>query len=81
MDLFIANKYQSKYENIMYVSKYLYDLLNKPMGIDVLFKKFEDKTGETITCEYEQTLMLSLCFLFSIELTELTDNKIRRNKK
>ena len=64
----------------MYVSKYLYDLLNIPISIDTLFKKFENKTGETITCEYEQTLMLSLCFLFSIELIELRDDKIRRNK-
>lgn len=81
MDLFFTSKYQSKYENILFVSKCLYDLLKKPQGIDSLFKKFEEKTGEAISCEYEQTLLLSLCFLFSVDLIELHENKIRRTEK
>jgi hypothetical protein len=78
MDLYKTNKYQSKYENIIYVSKLLYTLINRPIEIDTLFNKFAKKTGETINSEYEHTLMLSLCFMFSIGMIEITNEKIRR---
>ena len=80
MDLYKTNKFQSKYENILFVSKLLYELINKPISVDLLFKKFEVKTGGPITYEYEQTLLLSLCFMFSTSLIRVEDNKIGRCK-
>lgn len=81
MDIYKINKFQAKYENPIYVCKLLYELLNKPMLVDSLFKKFEKETGEIISCEYEQTLLLSLCFMYTIGMIENVDNRIRRCEK
>ncbi|WP_312648980.1 ABC-three component system middle component 6 [Aminipila sp.] len=81
MDIYKINKFQAKYENPIYVGKLLHGLLNKPMIIDSLFQKFEKTTGEVISWEYEQILLLSLCFMYSIGMIENVDNKIRRCEK
>lgn len=78
MDLYLVNKFQSKHENILYVSKILYDLLVKPLEIDELFNKFTQRTNKQITKEYEEILILSLCFMYLSNMVEISESKLRR---
>ena len=78
MDIFKVSKVQSKYENPVYVAKILYDLLKTPKLVDQLFNAFEKKTGEVISYEYEQTLYLTLCFMYSTGMIITNDLKIMR---
>lgn len=81
MDLYLVNKFQSKHENIMYVGKMLYDLLNKPLEIDELFDKFSKIANKKITKDYEEILILSLCFMYLSNMVEIDGNKLRRIEK
>lgn len=81
MDLYLLNKFQSKHENILYVSRILYDLLSHPLEIDELYLKFAKKTNKNLTMEYEEILIKSLCFLYLQDLIKINENKVMRTEK
>jgi hypothetical protein len=81
MDYFKTNKFQSKYENVLYVAKILYFLMKTPINTEKLIKKYEKEIGISLTEEYEQIVMMALCFLYSVDLIDIKNNKIERKTK
>ena len=80
IDFFKFNKYHSINENIPYTAMKLYNLLNNPVHIDVLFKSYTDETGLDLSINLERLLYLSMMFLFSVGLIEKDGCLIRRAK-
>lgn len=81
MDQFQTNKYQARHENILFVSKKLYEILDKhPLNTQKLIEKYVASTQLSLTEELDNTIMLSLCFLRNINLIEVKDKKLWRKK-
>lgn len=78
MDYLKTNKFQSKYENVLFVSKVLYSLINRPINTEKLIRKYEKEIGMGLTEEYEKIAIFSLCFLHSVGLIEINKDKIER---
>ncbi len=79
MDLYKTNKYQSKYENLLYMSRKVFEIIEKPITIDILFYKLEKQVPFTITPEFESIIFLSLGFLYSVGLIDFQENHIQRS--
>lgn len=79
-DCFKINKYQALEENVLYDSMVIYNLLSKPMHIDILFDKFAKETDRELSVNLERMLYLSITFLFSIGKVVMEDNLISRRK-
>lgn len=80
MDYFRLGKYQSKYENPVYLSYILYKCLNRPMSIDELLDKVSNKIDMIWTQDVEQNMLLALCFSHGIGLIEFNDKLLYRGK-
>lgn len=82
MDYFKLSKYQSKYDNPVYLSKILYECLTKPMSIDKLFYKASKKIDKLWSVNVEQAMLLALCFSYGIGIIIFQDGLLqRRNLK
>jgi hypothetical protein len=81
MDLFKINKYQSKYENILFLAKIVYETIKNPMTIDAIFQSLEKRLSFDISPDIESMVMLSLSFLHSIELIDIDGNNIKRSQE
>jgi ABC-type uncharacterized transport system permease subunit len=79
-DCFKINKYQALEENVLYDAMVIYNLLNRPMHIDILFDKFAKDMDRELSVNLERMLYLSITFLFSIGKVVMEDNLISRGK-
>lgn len=78
IDCFSINKYQSVDENIPYIAMKLYKLVERPISVDKLFEKYSRINQIELSLNLERLLFLAMTFLFSIGLTDLRDNLVRR---
>lgn len=78
MKYFVLSKYQTKYENPLYLAKQLYELLVEPMNIDQVVTSLERHLGVNLSTELEGTIYLSLAFLYAVGMVEYIDNNVRR---
>ena len=78
IDCFSINKYQSVDENIPYIAMKLYKLIERPISVDKLFEKYSDISEIELSLNLERLLFLAMTFLFSIGLTEVSNNLVRR---
>ena len=78
IDFFKFNKYHSINENIPYTAMKLYNLLDKPKHIDILFNNYIEETNLSLSLNLERLLYLALMFLFSIGVVENDGQLIRR---
>ncbi|MBN1039967.1 hypothetical protein DVW12_14770 [Clostridium botulinum] len=80
MDFFKFSKYHSINENIPYTAMKLYNLLDTPKHIDVLFNNYIEETNLSLSLNLERLLYLALMFLFSIGMVKNDGCLIRRVK-
>ncbi|MER2192151.1 MAG: ABC-three component system middle component 6 [Solibacillus sp.] len=80
MNFFLLNKHQPNEENVVFVSKIIYDLLEDEKHIDELFEQFANEQHTTLNLNIERVLYLSLTFLFSFDLIILKNNLVKRKK-
>lgn len=78
IDCFSINKYQSVDENIPYIAMKLYKLIERPISVDKLFEKYSNINEIELSLNLERLLFLAMTFLFSMGLTDLSDNLVRR---
>lgn len=78
MDYFKLSKYQSKSDNPIYMSKVLFEYLNHPMTIDQLFDGVVKKLEVTWSSSVEQSMLLALCFSFSIGIIVFQNGLLQR---
>lgn len=80
MDFFKINKYQSKYENVLFVAKVAYESIDKPMTIDGIFQSLAKQLPMEITPDVESIIMMSISFLYSLDLVSIEDSNIKRSE-
>lgn len=78
MDYFKISKYQSKYENPIYLSPIIYRLTTKPITLDQLCLKLEKNLKLSLSPELESTIFLSICFMYSVNMIENKDGNLVR---
>ena len=77
-DCFKVNKYQCIEENILYDAMIIYNLLDKPKHIDVLFQEYVEKNNIELSINIERLLYLSLTMLFAIGKIEQKGHLVQR---
>ena len=80
VNYFKLGKYQSKYENPIYLSKILYKCLNRPMLIDELLLKVNKQIDIIWTSDVEQNMLLALCFAYSIGIIKFQNELLQRRE-
>ena len=80
IDCFKVNKYQSIDEHIPYIAMKIYNIIDKPQHIDVIFDKYSRESSIALSLNLERLLYLALTFLFSIGMVDIDGNMIRRIK-
>lgn len=81
MDYFKLGKYQSKYENTMYLTKILVSYLSRPMSIDKLFVSMGKDLPIPWSADIEQAMLLALSFAHSVGIIEENDGLLQRGSK
>jgi len=80
MDLFKISKYQSKYENILFFGKIVYETIKKPMTVDGIFHSVEKNLPFVMSPDIESMVLRSLCFLYYSGLIIIDGNNIKRSE-
>lgn len=80
IDCFKMNKYQSIDENIPYIGMKIYNMLDKPEHIDVLFEKYSKENNIDLSINLERLLYLAITFLYALEIIEADDKFVRRKE-
>lgn len=78
MDFFKLTKYRSLDENVLLVSKELYEIVDDKIHIDELFDRYSARRNITLNLNVERILYLSLLFLFSVGKIKINKNFIMR---
>lgn len=78
MDFFKLSKYQSKIDNPIYMSKIIFVFLKSPMTIDQLFEELCESLKITWSSSVEQSMLLALCFTFSIGIVIYKNGLLQR---
>lgn len=79
MDYFKIGKYQSKYENPIYLSNTIYNTVSKPLAIDQVIAHVCKILDLQLSPELERSIILSLCFMYSVGIIEMHDGNIVRS--
>lgn len=75
------NKHQNIEENILYIAKKLYELLDKAMYVDELRLIYMERYKDNQVNQTEDFFYYSLLFLFSLGTIEYCDKKLNRRNK
>ena len=78
VDYFKMSKCQSKDENPLYLSQIIYKVASRPLTIDHLCTKVIKKLETIQSPEFERTFLLSLCFMYGVNMIEDIDGKLVR---
>ncbi|HDR7500784.1 hypothetical protein CN539_22100 [Bacillus toyonensis] len=78
MNFFLLNKQFNLEDNILWVAKTCYELLDKAYYLDELFNKYIECENVQLNLNLERVLYLALSFLYSLELISIKNNKIEK---
>ncbi|AAS43477.1 MULTISPECIES: hypothetical protein [Bacillus] len=78
MDFFLLNKQFNLEDNVLWVAKTCYELLDQSYHLDELFNKYIEQEDVQLNLNLERILYLALSFLYSLELVKIKNNRIEK---